>query len=462
LAYERVVVAGGGVGGLGTALALARRGREVLVIERDPLRDAASADDAFAWERPGAPQIHQTHGFLARIVVLMRERFPDLLRALERAGCSTVSGTSELGEARPGDEQLAILLVRRSTFEWVLRRAVDAQDGVEVRSGVGVGGLIAAAGGAPAVGGVVLEDGREVRADAVVAATGRRGDVGSWLGPLGAAVPETVRESGLVYLTRWYRVSAEFATPPGPKLGGDLGFLKYLIVPGDGGLLSATLAVRSDDRELRRALSDPDHFERTCHSLPGPDQWFGELDLHPVGGVRPMGGLMNRSRRFTDAAGRPTVRNFHAVGDSHTCTNPLYGRGCSLALLQAALLADAVESHDDPAEVGRAYEAACRDQVTPWFRQAVETDRSGADPATGDGETGRGDRLGAVMAVARTDPLIGRAMARFWNLLTTPAELAGDPAFMARVSAIMADPDTYPTPVPAGPSRRVLLDTLAA
>ena len=53
-----------------------------------------------------------------------------------------------------------------------------------------------------------------------------------------------------------------------------------------------------------------------------------------------MGGLLNRLRRFTDDDGRPLVLGFHAVGDAHTCTNPLYGRGCSLALVQALLLAE--------------------------------------------------------------------------------------------------------------------------
>jgi len=256
-------------------------------------------------------------------------------------------------------------------------------------------------------------------------------------------------------------VADSFATPPGPKLGGDIGYLKYLIVPGDGGTLSATLAVRSDDRELRRALSDTDHFERTCHSLPGPDQWFGELDLEPLGGVRPMGGLMNRLRRFSDETGGPVVQNFHAVGDAHTCTNPLYGRGCSLALVQAVLLADAAAAHDDPVEIARAYEAACRGEITPWYHHAVEIDRSGADPARTDGPAGA-NRFGAVMAAAGSDPVIGRGMARLWNLLTKPAELAADAEFAARAAAIMADPDTYPDPVPAGPSRQALLDTLAA
>jgi len=463
--HERVVVAGGGVGGLGAALALAAQDRSVLMLERDEVRDAGSADEAFATERPGAPQVHQTHGFLARIVVLMRERFPDLLDELIGAGCSTMSGTAALGEPQPGDEDLSVLLVRRSTFEWILRRAVAAQPGIEVRTSVGVSGVLAGPeiDGLPSVGGVVLDDGTEVAADVVVAATGRRGDVGSWLAPLGVAVPETVRSSGLVYLTRWYRGSDVIATPPAPKLGGDLGYLKFLIVPGDGAMLSATLAVRAEDRELRRRLVEPAAFELACRSLPGPDQWFAELDPEPVGSIRPMGGLMNRIRQFTDAGGRPTVLNFHVVGDAHTCTNPLYGRGCSLAFLQAVMLSDALAAHDDATDRARAYEAACREQVAPWWQHAVELDRSGADPDPQDApDRAYQDRVRAVLQAGQSDSVIGRAMARQWNLLTLPAELDSDPAFVARAAAIMGDPEAYPTPVPFGPTREQLLGALAA
>lgn len=78
----RVIVVGGGVGGLTAALGLARRGVEVEILERDPLPDVSDVEAAFTAERRGAPQVHQTHGFLARLVVELRDRHPDVLDAL--------------------------------------------------------------------------------------------------------------------------------------------------------------------------------------------------------------------------------------------------------------------------------------------------------------------------------------------------------------------------------------------
>jgi 2-polyprenyl-6-methoxyphenol hydroxylase-like FAD-dependent oxidoreductase len=452
----RTVIVGAGMGGLSTALALGRAGHAVTVLERDDLPPPASADDAFAIPRRGAPQVHQTHGFLARLQVLLRERFPDVLDDLLQAGGLRLPTTRDLGPAQPGDEDLEVVIIRRTTLEWVLRRAVLAEPTVEIRTGLVVAGLAAEAG---TVTGVRLEDGTTLDATTVVASSGRRGDIPGWLGRVGVDLPETVRESGLMYLTRWYRLPDDYdITALDPKLGGDLGFVKYLGVPGDGRTLSVTLAIRADDDELRRALSVDNAFEHACRLLPGPSQFFNAGPLEPIGGVRPMGGLLNRLRRFTDDDGEPIVLGFHAVGDAHTCTNPLYGRGCTLALVQAVHLADAFAAHPaDPAARARAYEAACRVDVEPWFEVSVEMDKMGADPKGGGGGFGT---LGPVFVAAQTDPILGRGFARFWNLITTPAELATNPEYLTRMAEVMAEPDKYPQPEREGPTRRELLAQL--
>lgn len=426
--------------------------------------------------------MHQTHGFLALLQALLRDELPDVFAALIDAGGTTMPMTTALGPPEPGDDDLRVLVVRRTTLEAVLRGAALREPGIELRCEARVVGLhgVAADGGSgargsvagsgpsvPCVTGVALADGSVIEADAVVVASGRRSPLPEWLAPLGVELSETVRPSGLMYLTRWYRIPADRAVVLDPKLGGDLGFVKFLGVPGDGATLSVTLAVNPDDAELRRALSGSDSFDLACRSLPGPNQFFAGGPLEPIGGVRPMAGLMNRWRRFTTSDGAPIVAGLHAVGDAHTCTNPLYGRGCSLAVLQAVRLRDAFAAWpDDALARARVYEDSCRQQVRPWYEVSVMMDRLGADPMGAAGLAGAGSEgadakaMTAVMTAAATDPVLGRGFLRFWNLLVTPAELAADAAFVGRAMEVAAEPERWPLERPNGPDRAALLELL--
>jgi len=184
-ARVRVVIAGAGIAGLTAALALARDGQTVTVVERDATAMPSTADEAFsAWARRGAPQVRHSHAFLARLRNLLQERAPDVLEHLLAAGATEIRFTDHLPETltdrapRPGDDELVALACRRTTFEWVLRRRVLASAGVSLRDGVDVVGLDATAGTRPRIIGARVRDEHgtnTVAADLFVDATGPRG-----------------------------------------------------------------------------------------------------------------------------------------------------------------------------------------------------------------------------------------------------------------------------------------------
>jgi 2-polyprenyl-6-methoxyphenol hydroxylase-like FAD-dependent oxidoreductase len=471
-----VIVVGGGVAGLGVALGLGRAGQRVIVLDRDELTVADGPDTAFAVERRGAPQVRHTHGLLARLTATLRDRFPDVLATLVAAGGVEIDLADRFADRRDGDADLRVLLARRSTLEWALRTAVAAEPAVTRRGGVTMAGLV---GDSTTVRGVRLVSGERLEAQLVVAAGGRRAAVPAWLGDLGIDVGEESHDTGIVYLTRWYRTGADWdPVIDGEdlvKLAGDLGYLFYLAVPADRGTFSLTMAIGSRDSRLRSHLLDPDAFDRAAAALPLPPGLVAHLI--PDGPVHPMGGLVNRIRRFMTDDGQPRVTGFHAVGDAHTCTNPIYGRGCSLALVQAVALTDAFAAHPhDPVARAIAYEAACGEQTEPWYRISVQTDRArmarmardaaGRPTVSDDGGVGPIDQL---MQLGGDDPLLGRAILKAVNLLATPQQLMQDPVLLARVMELAAA-KANAAPAAArpnrwarqGPTRQELLDLTAA
>jgi 2-polyprenyl-6-methoxyphenol hydroxylase-like FAD-dependent oxidoreductase len=464
-----VVVVGGSVAGLGTALSLARTGHEVTVLERDATPLPPNPDAAFEWDRRGAPQVRHSHALLARLHNLLRDRYPDVLDSLYAAGATEIRLTERLPDTiddrtpKPGDEDLVMIACRRTTFEWVLRRVVLAEAGVTFRDGVRVDGLAA---DGRTVAGVRLDGGDVVRGDAVVAANGRRAPLPEWLGAIGVAVPEAVEDTGIVYFSRFYRL-LDGAEPPeqGGAIGGDLGYLKYATFLGDNHTFSVTFAVANDDDELRARILDAGTFERAAHALPATAPWTDQTRAAPITGVHVMARLLNRIRRFTDDDGEPTVLGFHAVGDAHTCTNPLYGRGCSLAMVQASLLADAFTAHpDDPAARGRAYEEASAREVEPWYRAAVIRDREtrGETDGQDEGRAFMRSLLTEGLAPAmRTDAVVLRAFFRSFNLLTPPDALITDPDVVGRVLNVWNDRDNRPPEPELGPDRDGFLAAIA-
>lgn len=415
----RVTVVGAGIGGLTAAIGLARSGHDVTVVERDDTPMPADVEGAFAWDRRGAPQVRHTHGFPALIRYVLRERFSDVLDALRTAGVGEVSIVPEaVTPDYPGyaeiAEDLQVLSARRTTLEWVLRRCAAAEKAVSIETGAAVESL---------------DDPRCAHADVVVAATGRRDAVPRWFAARGVTIAEDEHPTGTIYLSRFYR--ADDDAPMGYR-GGRRAGIGLVLAGADNSTYSATLAIPADDAELRSHLLDPERFEAT---LP----LFREMapvvarQGTPITEVQTMGGLVNRRRRFTDDNGEPLTPGFFAIGDAHTCTNPVYGRGSSLAVLQATLVVDALAAHpDDPVAASRTYEAACEARVRPWYEMSLMTDKPEAADFSGF------DLQSMRRATASTDLEIAVLMTKMMSLLITPQEAFGDPAIVERLNAAAA------------------------
>ena len=135
---------------------------------------------------------------------------------------------------------------------------------------------------------------------------------------------------------------ARAAARPGATAGGSFDRYSCLVFPGDAGTFSVTFGILPEDRTLRRPADSP-AFDAAVRAIPPPGAMAGRRDGSDL--RRPDdGGLTNSIRRTTEA-GAPGVLGWTAVGDAAATTNPAHSRGCTLAVLHATGVADAIAEH---------------------------------------------------------------------------------------------------------------------
>jgi hypothetical protein len=152
-----------------------------------------------------------------------------------------------------------------------------------------------------------------------------------------------------------------------------------------------------------------------------------------------MGALINRLRSFVDGDGRPRLTGFHALGDAHTTTNPLYGRGCSLAMVQAVLLRDAFLAHpSDSVARTLAYEDASAREIQPWYHFSVDGDamRAGSEPVEAHDPR---FTLQDLLRVGTAEPRLLPKTLRAVTLLDTPDVIAQDPLFVETLASVRVE-----------------------
>jgi hypothetical protein len=82
----------------------------------------------------------------------------------------------------------------------------------------------------------------------------------------------------------------------------------------------------------------------------------------------------NRWTRFGEPGGR-ALTGFVAIGDAYMETNPMYGRGCSAAFLEAHVLGDLLEQVTEPRKRVSRYYATAGAMLKPYYELSIATDR---------------------------------------------------------------------------------------
>jgi len=100
----KIVVVGGGLIGMATAMMLAQDGAEVIVLERDDDAVPGSPGTAWQdWDRPGIAQFRQPHLLLPAGHYILGGQLPDVAEAVQGAGAIHVTrrGRVTSGSPRP-------------------------------------------------------------------------------------------------------------------------------------------------------------------------------------------------------------------------------------------------------------------------------------------------------------------------------------------------------------------------
>jgi 2-polyprenyl-6-methoxyphenol hydroxylase-like FAD-dependent oxidoreductase len=464
-----VLVIGGGICGLGTALLLARDGHEVSVIERDADPVPDSPDAAWdAWARKGVAQFRQPHNFMPGLRLLLETELPDVQDALCRAGASKLDLVNPLPpffadqSPRPVDDKLWTYTARRPTGEWVFANAARNAPRVTIRRGVQAVELLAgpsATDGIPHVVGVRTAGGETLRADLVVDAMGRRSKSPDWLAAIGARPPyEEEADCGFTYYTRYFRGTEPQRVGPVFTI---LGTIAILTLPGDNGTWSVTIMTASGDQPLKR-LRHAEEWTSVLRACPLQAHW---LEGEPITDVLAMSGVVDRYRRFI-VDGAPVATGFVSVADAWACTNPSAGRGLTVGYLHAVRLRDVLrDGRDDPRRLVEAFHAVTEAEVAPWFHAQIAVDRArfaqiealreGREPPEPTGELAR---LAVSLLVTMTaDPDLFRAALEYIGTITPLQRIFERPAVVDGVRAAIEAMGGVAPPAMPGPDRAQLL-----
>jgi len=385
-----VIIVGAGPAGLTVGAALARRGHDVVAVDRDP----GPAPDG-SWQRRGVMQFAHPHGFRPHVRDLLLAEWPEAWQAWLDLG------------AEPLDPAVGVRS-RRHIYEQALRRAAASVEGLTVGAGR-VDRLLERGG---RVTGAVV-DGTAVTADLVVDASGR----------LSRFAPPALigGDTGMAYVTRTYRRRPDAA--PGPMNGpvawyGAFEGYDVYVFPHEREHVSAVIIRPTADAELG-VLRHTSAFAAACRAIPGLATWTDPRDATPTSDVMVGGRLLNVYR---PQAGRPGLV---ALGDAVATTAPTAGRGVAMASMQITALLGLLDEGADPATIAGPFGRWCDTWIRPWVEDHLAIDAASVRRWQGeDLDLAEPLTSAAIVAAAEADPVIGPHVGGFMAMTALPPSLA--------------------------------------
>ncbi len=428
----RVAIVGTGIAGSVCALLLARRGHEVVAIDRDHGPVAGET-----WVRHGVMQFHQPHTWRGPARMVLAHQLPDVLAAAEQDGALSIN--------RPGlPDAAAVLLCRRDILERRLWEAVGREAGVTRVTGHAEHVVVEAERAA----GVVV-DGATYAAALVVDAGGRL----SKLSLAHRATPEG-GTCGMNYTSQLFRLRPD--ADPGP-VNSPVGRVAFhrgyqpIVFVHDNRTFSALIIRPSTDKELG-LLRENAAFAAATATIPGLATWVEPGRSEPIGPVRTGGNLTNLY------AGQPDLPGLVALGDALATTNPNGARGGSLGAEGALKLADILDVGDDPVVWRAEMDAWSEQNVRPWWADHVAIDvslhrRWAGEPP--DPDTFISSDL--VSEAALDHPELMGEVGPYFGMLALPSSLDG-----ARKKVRDLIRQGWAPTFPDGPSRNELVTAMRA
>jgi flavin-dependent dehydrogenase len=383
---------------------------------------------------------------------------PGLISAMESAGALRFNFLGPLAPTIDPEGRYETVTARRPILESVIASVAEATPGVQIRRGVALSGLVwgpQTTPGIPHVRGVRTDDGKEITADLLIDAMGRRSPLQRWIAADGYNPgTEQVEDSGFVYYGCHIRTHGD---PIGPFLNY-YGSASVIGLPADNGTAGVGIIGWSGDAGLRPLRNEP--------------TWRSAVKLFPEGeailaatmisGMVTMAGIEDRRRRFV-VDGRPVITGVLSVGDAWAATNPTLGRGISLGLRHVLHLRHTLDTVGlgQPLALAEAFDDITERDLGPWYDSTIWHDRRRLSDtiAAAKGEKPLQKQDWALFL--RFTNAVGRDLElsiRFLEtvmLTETPNQILADP----EISSHLAD---APAPEAVGPTRAELLAAIAS